>query len=66
MATDAAISHAGLNYNAACFSTLASDTADETFDNLRRSVEFVAAVSRRRWDDDFAAVGDTRFEQALR
>src|SRR5262245_12761310 len=30
--------HAGLNYNYACFATLAGDTGDETFAHLRRSV----------------------------
>src|ERR671929_23039 len=31
--------HAGLNYNYACFATLAGDTSDDTFAHLRRSVE---------------------------
>ena len=60
--------HAGLNYNYACFATLAGDTSDETFAHLRRAVElhprFREDAPR---DDDFAAVRyDPRFEQALR
>jgi hypothetical protein len=60
--------HAGLNYNYACFATLAGDTADETFAHLRRSVELHPAFREQaRTDDDFAAVrDDPRFEQALR
>jgi mannose-6-phosphate isomerase-like protein (cupin superfamily) len=60
--------HAGLNYNYACFATLAGDTADETFARLRRSVELHAPFREQaRRDDDFAAVrDDPRFEQALR
>jgi|SRR6185312_11216572 len=60
--------HAGLNYNYACFATLAGDTSDETFAHLRRSVElrpqFREDAPR---DDDFAAVrDDPRFAEALR
>ncbi len=60
--------HAGLNYNYACFATLAGDTSDETFDHLRRSVELLPRFrDDARRDDDFAAVrDDPRFEQALR
>lgn len=60
--------HAGLNYNAACFATLAGDTSDETFDHLRRSVELLPRFrDDARRDDDFAAVrDDPRFIQALR
>ncbi len=60
--------HAGLNYNYACFATLAGDTGDETFDRLRRAVELFPRVrDDARRDDDFAAVrDDPRFEQALR
>ena len=60
--------HAGLNYNAACFATLAGDTSDETFDHLRRSVELLPRFrDDARRDDDFAAVrDDPRFERALR
>ena len=60
--------HAGLNYNYACFATLAGDTSDETFDHLRRSVELLPRFREdARRDDDFAAVrDDPRFEQALR
>ena len=60
--------HAGLNYNYACFATLAGDTGDETFAHLRRSVElFPRFRDDARRDDDFAAVrDDPRFEQALR
>ena len=60
--------HAGLNYNYACFATLAGDTSDETFDHLRRAVELYPAFREQaRRDDDFAAVrDDPRFEEALR
>jgi len=58
----------GLHYNYACFATLAGDTADETFEHLRRSVELHESFREQaRRDDDFAAVrDDPRFEQALR
>lgn len=60
--------HAGLNYNYACFATLAGDTGDETFARLRRSVELLPRFrDDARRDDDFAAVrDDPRFDQALR
>ena len=60
--------HAGLLYNYACFASLAGDVDDETFANLRRSVELHPAFREQaRRDDDFAAVrDDPRFEQALR
>jgi quercetin dioxygenase-like cupin family protein len=60
--------HPGLNYNYACFATLAGEVDDEMFDRLRRSVEsFPAFREMARGDDDFAAVReDPRFEQALR
>jgi hypothetical protein len=60
--------HAGLNYNYACFATLAGDTGDDTFAHLRRSVELHPRFREdARRDDDFAAVrDDPRFEQALR
>jgi hypothetical protein len=60
--------HPGLNYNYACFATLAGDTGDDTFAHLRRSVElFPRFREDARRDDDFAAVrDDPRFEQALR
>ena len=60
--------HAGLNYNYACFATLAGDTGDVTFTHLRRSVElFPRFREDARKDDDFAAVrDDPRFEEALR
>lgn len=59
--------HAGLNYNYACFATLAGDTGDETFARLRRSVEQLPRFrDDARRDDDFTAVrDDPRFEQAL-
>ena len=60
--------HAGLNYNYACFATLAGNTGDDTFAHLRRAVEL---HPRFREDaprvEDFAAVrDDPRFEQARR
>jgi hypothetical protein len=60
--------HAGLNYNYACFATLAGDTSDETFGHLRRSVELLPRFREdARRDEDFAAVrDDPRFEEALR
>jgi mannose-6-phosphate isomerase-like protein (cupin superfamily) len=60
--------HPGLNYNYACFATLAGDTSDETFGHLRRSVElFPPFRGQARGDDDFASVrDDPRFEEALR
>ena len=60
--------HPGLNYNYACFATLAGETDDETFGHLRRSVElFPPFREQARTDDDFAAVrDDPRFEEALR
>jgi hypothetical protein len=60
--------HAGLQYNYACFATLAGDTGDETFGHLQRSVELHPPFREQaRRDDDFAAVrDDPRFEEALR
>jgi mannose-6-phosphate isomerase-like protein (cupin superfamily) len=60
--------HAGLNYNYACFATLAGEIDDETFAHLRRGVEgFPPFRAQAREDDDLAAVrDDPRFEQALR
>jgi hypothetical protein len=60
--------HAGLNYNYACFATLAGETGDDTFDHLRRAVELSPRFREdARRDDDFAALrDDPRFEQALR
>ena len=60
--------HAGLNYNYACFATLAGDTGDDVFAHLQRAVEWLPRFrDDARRDDDFAAVrGDPRFEQALR
>ena len=60
--------HSGLNYNYACFATLAGETGDETFAHLRRSVELLPRFREdARRDDDLAAIrDDPRFEQALR
>jgi hypothetical protein len=60
--------HAGLNYNYACFATLAGEVDDETFERLRRGVElFPPFRAQAREDDDLAAVrDDPRFEEALR
>jgi hypothetical protein len=59
---------AGLNYNYACFATLAGDTGDETFSRLQRSVELFPPFRKMaRGDEDFEAVrDDPRFEAALR
>src|SRR5204863_1364204 len=49
--------HAGLNYNYACFATVAGEVDDETFAHLRRGVElFPLFRARAREDDDLAAV----------
>jgi mannose-6-phosphate isomerase-like protein (cupin superfamily) len=60
--------HPGLNYNYACFATLAGEVDDETFSRLRRSVEgFPPFRDQAREDEDLAAVrDDARFEEALR
>ena len=60
--------HAGLNYNYACFATLAGDTEDDTFAHLRRAVElFPRFREDAPRDEDLAAVrDDPRFEEALR
>jgi hypothetical protein len=60
--------HAGLNYNYACFATLAGEIDDETFSHLRRSRElFPPFREQARADDDFAAIrDDPRFQDALR
>jgi len=60
--------HAGLNYNYACFASLAGETGDETFAHLRRSVELLPRFREdARRDKDFAAIrDDPRFEEALR
>jgi hypothetical protein len=59
--------NAGLNYNYACFASLAGETDDVTFEHLRRSVELHPSFREQaRKDDDFAAVrDDPRFEAAL-
>jgi mannose-6-phosphate isomerase-like protein (cupin superfamily) len=58
----------GLNFNYACFSSLAGEVDDETFSHLKRSVElFEPFRQQARSDDDLAAVrDDARFEEALR
>ena len=58
----------GLNFNYACFSALAGEIGDETFDHLKRSVElFPPFREQARGDEDLAAVrDDPRFEDALR
>src|SRR3954470_5421415 len=60
--------HAGLNYNYACFATLAGEIDDETFAQLRKGVEgFPPFRDQARADEDLAAVrDDPRFEEALR
>ena len=60
--------HAGLNYNYACFATLAGEVDDETFVHLRKGVEgFPPFREAARGDDDLASVrDDPRFEEALR
>ena len=60
--------HPGLNYNYACFATLAGEIGDETFSHLRRSVEqFPRFREQARTDEDLTAVrDDPRFEEAIR
>jgi len=60
--------HAGLNFNYACFATLAGDTSDETFEHLRRAAELLPRFREdARRDGDLAAIrDDPRFEEALR
>ena len=60
--------HPGLNYNYACFATLAGEVDDEMFAHLRRGVElFPPFREQARGDDDLAAIrDDPRFEEALR
>jgi hypothetical protein len=60
--------HPGLNYNYACFATLAGEVDDETFARLRRGVEgFPPFREQARGDSDLDAVrDDPRFEEALR
>lgn len=60
--------HPGLNYNYACFASLAGEVDDELFTRLRRGVEgFPPFREQAPHDDDFAAVrDDPRFEEALR
>jgi hypothetical protein len=59
--------HAGLNYNYACFATLAGEVDDETFVRLRKGVEgFPPFREAARGDQDLASVrDDPRFEKAL-
>jgi hypothetical protein len=58
----------GLNFNYACFSSLAGEVDDQTFSHLRRSVELFEPFRKQaRTDDDLvAARDDPRFEEALR
>ncbi|MDX6413044.1 MAG: hypothetical protein QOH23_454 [Gaiellaceae bacterium] len=60
--------HAGLNYNYACFATLAGEIDDETFAHLRKGVDlFPPFRDQARGDSDLDAVrDDPRFEEALR
>ena len=56
--------HPGLNYNYACFATLAGEVDDETFAACGGPVEgFPPFREQARGDDDLAAVrDDPRFE----
>ena len=58
----------GLNFNYACFSSLAGEIDDRTFSHLRRSVElFPPFREQARTDEDLTAVrDDPRFDEALR
>jgi hypothetical protein len=59
--------HPGLNYNYACFATLAGETGDETFDRLKRAIAgFPRFREQARADEDLAALrDDPRFDAAL-
>jgi hypothetical protein len=60
--------HAGLNYNYACFASLAGEVDDDMFAHLRKGVEgFPPFRDQARGDSDFDPVrDDPRFEEALR
>jgi hypothetical protein len=60
--------HAGLNYNYACFASLAGEVDDELFAHLRKGVEgFPPFREQARGDSDLDSVrDDPRFEEALR
>ena len=60
--------HPGLNYNYACFASMAGEVDDELFSRLRRGVEgFPPFREQARGDSDLDAVrDDPRFEEALR
>ena len=60
--------HAGLNYNYACFATLAGEVDDEVFERLRRAVAlFPPFRDQAKGDSDLDAVrDDPRYEEALR
>jgi mannose-6-phosphate isomerase-like protein (cupin superfamily) len=60
--------HPGLNYNYACFASLAGEVDDELFERLRRGVEvFPPFREQARVDGDLDGVrDDPRFEEALR
>lgn len=60
--------HPGLNYNYACFASLAGEVDDELFERLRRGVEeFPPFREQARVDSDLDPVrDDPRFEEALR
>lgn len=60
--------HPGLNYNYACFATLAGEVDEETFSRLRQSGEsYPPFRDQARVDEDFTSVrDDPRFEEALR
>ena len=59
--------HAGLNYNYACFATLAGEVDDEMFAGSGQGVEGLPPFREQaRGDEDLAAVrDDPRFEEAL-
>ena len=58
--------HAGLNYNYACFATLAGDTGDDTFAHLRRSVELLPRFREdARRDDALPPYATTRGSRRL-
>ena len=59
--------HPGLLYNLACFESRAGEASDETFENLRRSIELFPPFRQAApEDEDFASVkDDPRFAEAL-
>jgi mannose-6-phosphate isomerase-like protein (cupin superfamily) len=65
---DLAPDNPAFHFNFACFSSLAGEISDATFEHLKRAAELSPRLGEQaRVDDDLAAVrDDPRFEEALR